>query len=300
MQTKEKTALNITQLRYFQAVCKFGSTVKAAENLFISQPSVSNAIKKLEEEYGLSLFTRENNRLILTEDGSFFLERAERILNSVDEFSTEVRRHSAKDEIHLSIPPVGNMKVTHSVMAFRESHPELRIKLYEDAQAEAVAKLGRGRRDFVLTILDDMNAEASEKLETIPLGTVSLKLCVSCDSPLAALEQVAIDQLGNHPLVMMKDNYYQNMLLSNRFRMLGIEPNIILYASLFSTLHKYVKMGYAAGFTYGSNTAESDAVRYIPLVPAMQSTFGIICRKSSAENSNVREMMDYLKKVIVV
>ena len=39
--------MNITQLRYFQAVCKFGSTVKAAENLFISQPSVSNAIKKL-------------------------------------------------------------------------------------------------------------------------------------------------------------------------------------------------------------------------------------------------------------
>ena len=48
--------MNITQLRYFQAVCKFGSTVKAAENLFISQPSVSNAIKKLEEEYNLQLF----------------------------------------------------------------------------------------------------------------------------------------------------------------------------------------------------------------------------------------------------
>lgn len=64
--------MNITQLRYFQAVCKFGSTVKAAENLFISQPSVSNAIKKLEEEYNLQLFIRDNNRLILTEDGKFF------------------------------------------------------------------------------------------------------------------------------------------------------------------------------------------------------------------------------------
>lgn len=292
--------MNITQLRYFQAVCKFGSTVKAAENLFISQPSVSNAIKKLEEEFGLSLFIRESNRLILTEDGRFFQERAEKILNSVDEFSTEIRRRGAKDEIHLSIPPVGSLEVTRSVMAFRESRPDLRIKIYEDAQAEAIAKLDRGRRDFALTIMDDVNAEISEELETIPLGTVSLKLCVNRDSPLAALEQADIGQIGSYPLVMMKDNYYQNMLLSNRFRKLGIEPNVILYAGLFTTLRKYVKMGYAAGFAYGSDTAESDSVRYIPLVPAMQSTFGIICRKTSAANPNVREMIEYLKNTIII
>lgn len=293
--------MNITQLRYFQAVCKFGSTVKAAENLFISQPSVSNAIKKLEEEeYNLQLFIRDNNRLILTEDGRFFQERAEKILNSVDEFGIEIRRRSAKNEIHLSIPPVGSLEVSRSVMAFRESHPELRIKLYEDAQAEAVAKLGRGRRDFVLTIIDDANLETSEELETIPLGEVSLKLCVNKDSPLAALEQVDVCQVGNHPLVMMKDNYYQNMLLSNRFRKLGIEPNIILYSGLFTTLRKYVKMGYAAGFAYGSDTAESDSVRYIPLVPRMSFTFGILCRKSSAANPNVREMIEYLKHTIKV
>lgn len=99
---------------------------------------------------------------------------------------------------------------------------------------------------------------------------------------------------------MMKDNYYQNMLLSNRFRKLGIEPNIILYSGLFTTLRKYVKMGYAAGFAYGSDTAESDSVRYIPLVPRMSSTFGILCRKSSAANPNVREMIEYLKHTIKV
>ena len=226
--------------------------------------------------------------------------RALRAARQAAEFGIEIRRRSAKNEIHLSIPPVGSLEVSRSVMAFRESHPELRIKLYEDAQAEAVAKLGRGRRDFVLTIIDDANLETSEELETIPLGEVSLKLCVNKDSPLAALEQVDVCQVGNHPLVMMKDNYYQNMLLSNRFRKLGIEPNIILYSGLFTTLRKYVKMGYAAGFAYGSDTAESDSVRYIPLVPRMSSTFGILCRKSSAVNPNVREMIEYLKHTIKV
>lgn len=268
--------------------------------MFISQPSVSNAITKLEEEYNIRLFTRQNNRLVLTEDGKFFLERAEKILSSVEEFNTEIRRLSAKDEIHLSIPPVGSLEVTRNIMYYRDEHPELRIKVYEDAQSEAISKLSRGRRDFAMTIIDDVNIDSVDELEAIPLGYVDLKLCVNSNSPLAGLEQIDAQQIGDYPLVMMKDYYYQNMLLSNRFRKLGIEPNIILYAGLFTTLRRYVQMGYAAGFAFGSTSTENDSIRYIPLVPKVTSTFGIIYRRSSAANPNVRLMMDYLQSSIKV
>ena len=61
--------MSITQLQYFRAVCKFGSTVKAAEAMYVSQPSISSAINKLEEEFGITLFTRQNNRLVLGQSG---------------------------------------------------------------------------------------------------------------------------------------------------------------------------------------------------------------------------------------
>jgi len=290
--------MNITQLQYFQAVCKFGSTVKAAEAMFVSQPSVSNAISKLEEEYDLSLFTRRNNRLVLTDDGKFFLTWVEKILGCVEEFNTEIHRLSAKDEIHLSIPPVGDLEVSRSVYAYREAHPDLQIKVYEDAQNEAIFELARGRRDFIITILDDVSIDTQDELEAIPLGYVDLKFCVSKESPLAQLDQIEVKQIGNFPLVMMKDYYFQNLLLSNQFRKLGIEPNIVLYAGLFTTLRKYVQMNYAAGFAFGSTSAESDFIRYIPLIPRVTATFGIAYRKSALANRNVKQMMDYMEKAI--
>lgn len=286
--------MSITQLQYFRAVCKFGSTVKAAEAMYVSQPSISSAINKLEEEFGITLFTRQNNRLVLTEDGQYFLERAERVLRNVEEFDAEFHRRSAKNEIHLSIPPVGNMTVSEQLQQYRASHPQLKIEAYEDAQSEALSQLIKGRRDFALTIIDDITVDTREDLEAIALGYVDLNLCVHRSSPLAALDEIQVDQIGSLPLVLMKDNYYQNLLLLGRFRKLGIEPNVILHAGLFTSLRKYVSMGYAAGFAFGSTGNEDDAIRYVRLTPPVASTFGIVYRKSALSNPNVRDLMDYL------
>lgn len=286
--------MNITQLQYFQAVCKYGSTVKAAEAMYVSQPSISNAINKLEEEYGLTLFNRESNRLVLTDDGKIFLEKTNKFVLSAEEFNMQIRRLKAKDEIHLSIPPVGDLGVTREIMNFRKENPELRIKVYEDAQAEGFEKLVSGRRDFILTIIDDIDVEATEEIEAIPLRYIDLKLCVNKNSPLAEYKSISAEQIGNTPLVMMKNYYYQNILLSNRFRKLGLEPNIILYSGLFTTLRKYVELNYAVGFAFGSTSAKNETLKYIPLVPPVSATFGIVYRKSALLNHNINKMMNYI------
>ncbi len=64
--------MKLSQMRYFQAVCLYGSTTRAADSLFVSQPSISMAIKELEEELHVKLFVRQNNRMMLTREGSFF------------------------------------------------------------------------------------------------------------------------------------------------------------------------------------------------------------------------------------
>ena len=65
---------NINRLKYFQAVCKSNNITKAAEELHIAQPSISIAIRSLERELGLSLFSRKHNKLNLTEEGKHVLE----------------------------------------------------------------------------------------------------------------------------------------------------------------------------------------------------------------------------------
>ena len=76
--------MKLYQLKYFTAVCNYGYVTKAAEELHVTQPSVSSAIKELEDEFAVNLFHRINNRLSPTKEGLYFLDQATKILELVE------------------------------------------------------------------------------------------------------------------------------------------------------------------------------------------------------------------------
>ncbi len=87
--------MNFNQLRYFLEVAKTGSFTTASENLFISQPSLSVSIQKLEGSLGVKLFNREKNRnkkVLLTNSGKYLLSQAETILTEVELVETKLRQ----------------------------------------------------------------------------------------------------------------------------------------------------------------------------------------------------------------
>ena len=67
--------MKISQLRYFMTVCRYNNITKAAEELYVSQPAISSSIKDLETEFGVKLFYRQNNKLLLTDEGEYFLDK---------------------------------------------------------------------------------------------------------------------------------------------------------------------------------------------------------------------------------
>ena len=80
--------MTLSQLRYFVEVCRWGNNItRAGEELHISQPSISNAIKDLEQEFGVLLFKRANGRLHITADGERFLLKAHELLQKADEMA---------------------------------------------------------------------------------------------------------------------------------------------------------------------------------------------------------------------
>ena len=82
--------MKLYQIRYFSAVCRCGYVTKAAEELHVSQPSVSNAVRDLEDEFGVNLFHRINNRLTPTKEGVIFLDRVSKILDLADETASYI------------------------------------------------------------------------------------------------------------------------------------------------------------------------------------------------------------------
>ena len=99
--------MTLTQLKYFCETCRCHSITGAANELFVTQPAISLAIKELESEFGITLFTRLNNKLTLTNDGAQFYEKAVYILQYCNDMQLELSNNGKQQHsLKIGIPPV--------------------------------------------------------------------------------------------------------------------------------------------------------------------------------------------------
>ena len=126
--------MDFQPLRYFLAVARTGSFVRAADQLGIAQPSLSQQIKKLERELGISLFDRLGRSLKLTAYGESLLLSAERILREVEDARTAIEGLKAEDAGELKvgvIPTVLPYALVKPLAAFQLRFPKVQITLRE-------------------------------------------------------------------------------------------------------------------------------------------------------------------------
>ena len=99
--------MTLTQLEYFCAVCRYHSITRAAEALFVSQPTISTSIRDLEKEFNLRLFTHGRNRITLTNDGEAFYQKAEHILKQTHELYADFAgMQESRHPLRIGIPPM--------------------------------------------------------------------------------------------------------------------------------------------------------------------------------------------------
>ena len=82
--------MKISQLEYFCAVCRYHSITNAAQQLYVTQPAISSAIRELEKEFSISLFSRSKNHISLTKEGELFYQKAQKLLDTISQTSLEL------------------------------------------------------------------------------------------------------------------------------------------------------------------------------------------------------------------
>ena len=82
--------MKIIQLEYFCAVCRYHSITQAAQKLYVTQPAISNAIRELEKEFSVSLFSRTKNHIVLTKEGEAFYQKASVLLDNIHETTSKL------------------------------------------------------------------------------------------------------------------------------------------------------------------------------------------------------------------
>jgi DNA-binding transcriptional LysR family regulator len=191
--------MELYQIRQFVAVAETGSFTKGAARAGVSQPAISAAVAKLEEEMGQRLLDRRHGSVVPTPAGSRLLDAARDILLACNAIKSTLRAASAPQTLRVgmlrTLPTVHVVGVLH---AFRQAHPDIQIELFEGPREELEKRLEQKKLDVCLTSLN----EAAASKTSVALFTEPYVLAVSQNHRFAKLRSVTLDDLQGEPFIL--------------------------------------------------------------------------------------------------
>ncbi len=198
--------MNLRDLRYFVALADHKHFGRAAEACFVSQPTLSTQIKKLEEELGVTLVERAPRQVMLTPAGRDIAERARRIVGDVEQMRESARRSQDPEAgtIRLGVfPTLGPYLLPHAVPRIRARFPRLELLLVEEKSDVLLSRLRDGKLDAGLLALPMHD----EQLHTEFLFEEFFLLAVPEQHPLAARDSLALKDLADQRLLLLEDGH---------------------------------------------------------------------------------------------
>ncbi|MBQ6895324.1 MAG: LysR family transcriptional regulator [Clostridia bacterium] len=288
--------MNINHLKYFNAVCEYGKVSTAASVLHISQPSLSGAIKELEQEFGVSLFKRQHSGMILTPEGKVFYEltkdltfRAEQIKHIMSDMGNE------RKLIRLGVPPmIGALILPHMFGSFQKEYPEIQLEIVENGREELLSKLSEGYLDMIFML---HNESFDSDFVTHKIADLEIVCYTSKDNPLSLKECITARDLESVPLVMFKDSFFQTKKIKNWFYSAGIKPNIILQTDQLSTVQSLVASDIAVGFMFKKLIKGDSHYSFIPTISPICTQISLVWRKDMLMPKSINKIKNYIDKL---
>src|SRR3954449_9615856 len=190
--------MELRQLEYFVAVARHRHFTRAAEALYVTQPALSQQVRRLEAELGLALFRRTSRGVELTPAGTDLLVHAEKVLAEVAQARAEMDRHTgvSRGVVRVAATAADAPRLPAALAAFHAEHPGIQIALRQGSAAEVADLVRRGAVDVAVLALA---GEAPAGVEAQPLAEEPLRLAVALDDPLASGGAVRLGALRGRP-----------------------------------------------------------------------------------------------------
>lgn len=293
--------MNLRDLRYLVALADHRHFGRAAAATFVSQPTLSTQIKKLEEELGVSLIERAPRHVMLTPVGHDVAERARRILSDVDQLKETARRSRDPEAgtVRLGIfPTLGPYLLPHVIPRIRQRFPNLELLLIEEKTAAILRLLREGRMDAGILALP----LHEEQLHIEPLFEEPFMLAVPSGHALAARKDISLDDLREESLLLLDEGHCLREQALDVCHLAGAEEKSGFRATSLETLRQMVAAN--VGITLlpllsvKPPVPRSDDVVLIPFkgVPPHRQ-LAMVWRKSAAQNGFLKNLADVFRKL---
>ncbi len=285
--------MDIRQLRFFVEIVKQGSFTKAAERLHVAQPSISVAIKALEDELGLALFNRRDRKATLTDEGAVFLEHARRVLANLEAAQLEMAdlRGLAAGEVRVGVPPmISAYFLPDIICAFIDRYPHLRLSIFGEGAWRIQKMISVGEIDMGVIAGRSIPAD----LEARHFLREEVVVCVPLGHRLAEQAAVSFVEFMAEPLVFYKEGYYLRELFEELFKENGGMPRIVFETNLFSLVKSLVRRGLGISAFLRMVVAGDEDVVAIPFDPPFYLDLEIAWKKNAYLSKANQAFVEFL------
>ncbi|MBO6348088.1 LysR family transcriptional regulator [Enterococcus casseliflavus] len=292
--------MNIRDLEYFNALAEMLSFTQVAHKFAVSQPTVSYAIKRLEEHYGCDLIVREasHRSISLTTEGEILKAHAQYIL---DEFVTLDRAidHAKNNRTHIGLPPIIRSKVFSKLLDEKEIIRFIsNFHLVSGGSNELLSKLLSGKIDF--SLLGSVNPLVHPNLQVKLLHQQEFFIFVSKENPLAEKKEISFEEAAEYPFILLEKGYTHMRAFQNLSEKSKKKPEVPFYFSDVQTIGQLVSSN--IGITLMTEFPvfqEMEGLVKIPLVPEDKEIFYIqyAYLKSAMLNQEVQKLIRILDEL---
>lgn len=224
-------------MQYFVEVVKQKSMTKAAASLFITQPTISNTIKLLEEELEVILFSRYKNQIYLTDAGEAFFFQCKEMLKMYDNIPNELSNllELKTGRLKIGIPTIINIRILINLISqFHEMYPNITFQLFENGSKKIENDIYYGDLDMGITVLPTNN----KNFNTFSFLEEKLKLVVHKNHKLSKRKTVNIEDLKEQKFILFNSDFYLNDKIKNTCRDYGFNPNMIFETTQWSFIEE--------------------------------------------------------------
>ena len=277
--------MKLRDLEYLVAVDEERHFYKAAERCFVSQPTLSGQLKKLEDELGVMLVERTRRQVAMTDVGEAVAQQARKILTEVKAVREIVQSFGdpMAGELHVGlIPTLAPYLLPRIMPGIRSQYPKLKLWLHEYQTSVLLEQLRQAELDLLILALPVDTDEFSE----MSLFNEPFQLAVPKDEELAQQSIITLAELGKREMLLLEEGHCLRGQALDVCFMAGATENVGFHASSLETLRHMV--GEGMGITLmpqlaiPARSSEMDEIRYLPFIdPKPSRQIGMLYRKGS-------------------
>ncbi len=285
--------MDVRALRYFTEVVRQQSFTRAAEKLFVTQPTISKMLRQLEEELGCTLLLREGRKLHLTDSGQAVYQRGLTILQEFHQLEAQIGdiNQLKTGQLRLGIPPMVGMQIAGSISAFRRRYPGVQLKIAEYGGLTAQQAVLDGALDIALTALP---LDDGLPLNAQPLMRHPLCVLVPRDPSWLARSRLTLRELAAHPLLILNQEFALNRQLMKAFQREGLTPDIALHSAQWDFLAAMVQAGMGVAILPEPicQRLDKQSLLWLPLDSSLAWSLGLIWREGSYLSQSAQAWID--------